>query len=471
MKRLLSINPGWWWTIAIASFIFLPGLFREGMFIDGIFYAILSRNLAAGQGSFWAQFFSETYEPVFYAHPPLMMGLESLYFRLLGDGYWVENLFGLSLFIACAVVLVQIWRLVFPQWKASAWLPLLTWLIIPQVFWSFGNNMLENMLSLWTLLACWAVIKAQLHSSWWLKGGLLAGIFCLLALHTKGPVGLFPLAIPLWWSLSQRQQWKQATLSTALLCILILLTVFVLSQWEEAALFWERYFTKQVVRSLNGQLATEQSRFYLLRRTLEELLPSMGACTLLGLISWRSWAGKSIPWRLIIFFLGVGLSASLPLLLSPKQRDFYLVPAFPYFALGLSALVIDAWRRGRERWTRFENPMRWVGLAMFLGAIVFSMSRWGTPKRDQQTLIQAHAIGKIVPRRETVHICKSLEQNLSLRWFLNRYYQQSQDHRMRDQYKYFLVQAPCPEFPEEDFTVIWSDGPLQLWQRKPSAVE
>ncbi|MEL7341472.1 MAG: hypothetical protein AAGM67_13405, partial [Bacteroidota bacterium] len=91
------------------------------------------------------------------------------------------------------------------------------------------------------------------------------------------------------------------------------------------------------------------------------------------------------------------------------------------------------------------------------------------PKRDQQSLQQVHAIGKIVPRRETVHICQSLEHSFSLRWFLNRYYQQSQDHRMRDQYEYFLVQAPCPEFSEAAFTLVWSDGPLQLWQRKSNA--
>ncbi|MEL6591266.1 MAG: glycosyltransferase family 39 protein [Bacteroidota bacterium] len=471
MKRLLSINPGWWLTIATASFLFLPGLFREGMFIDGIFYAILSRNLAAGQGGFWTLFFSETYEPIFYAHPPLMMALESLFFRVLGEAYWVENLFGLSLFIASALVIVQIWKLVFPQWRSSAWLPLLAWMIVPQVFWSFGNNMLENMLSLWTLLACWAVLKAQLQPAWWLRGGMLAGIFCLLALHTKGPVGLFPLAIPLWWALSQRRKWQQAILTTGLIFILFLLTAFVLSYWQEAARFWEGYFTKQVVRSLNGQLATEQSRFFLLRRTLEELLPSLGLCTLLGLLNWRSWRAQSIPWRRVIFFLGIGLSASLPLLLSPKQRDFYLVPAFPYFAVGMSALVLDAWQRGRERWTRFENPVRWVGMAMLLGAIIFSVPPWGTPKRDQQTLMQAHEIGKIVPRREIVHICRAMERRFSLRWYLNRYYQQSQDHRMRDEYEYFLVQAPCPEFPEGEFTLVWSDGPIQLWQRKPNAPE
>ncbi|MFK7924211.1 MAG: ArnT family glycosyltransferase [Bacteroidia bacterium] len=466
MSQRFNISPGYLLTIAVAMFLFLPNLFREGMFIDGIFYAILSRNLAEGYGSFWAPFFSETYEPVFYAHPPFAIWLESLFFRMLGTAYWVENIFSVLIWSISAVLITQIWQKLLPQWRAYAWLAVLSWLIVPRVFWSFGNNMLENTLTMWTLAAFWATLKAHHDQSWRYWGGIIAGICTLAALHTKGPVGLFPLAMPILLSLGLRTNWRAALTSSLIMFATLALALGLLMLYEPAATFWELYFEKQLVRSFNGQLATDNGRGYLLRRMLEELLPCIGLTTLIGLFSWRYWRKEEVEWNAFLACLLIGLAASIPLLLSPKQRDFYLVPAFPYYALAMSALVVAAWHRSSNLWDRLARPIQFLALAAILGAFFFSVPRWGTPKRDQTVLTQVHEIGQIVPRRATTHICNSLEQSFALRWYLNRYYYHSQDHRNRADYGYQLVQAPCPKFEKADFMLVWQQENLALWQRK-----
>ena len=69
----------------------LPRLAHRGMFLDGITYASIARNLAEGRGRFWEPFYTATIYPAFHEHPPLAFWLQSLWFRALGDHLFVER--------------------------------------------------------------------------------------------------------------------------------------------------------------------------------------------------------------------------------------------------------------------------------------------------------------------------------------------------------------------------------------------
>ena len=49
-------------------------LWSEGMFIDGLYYATIARNLSEGIGSLWFLHFTETSFNIFHEHPPLAIG-------------------------------------------------------------------------------------------------------------------------------------------------------------------------------------------------------------------------------------------------------------------------------------------------------------------------------------------------------------------------------------------------------------
>src|SRR4051812_22549428 len=72
-------------TAAALVAAIMPRLAQRGMFVDGLTYASIARNLAEGRGSFWSPSYTATIYPEFHEHPPLGLWLQSLWFRVLGD--------------------------------------------------------------------------------------------------------------------------------------------------------------------------------------------------------------------------------------------------------------------------------------------------------------------------------------------------------------------------------------------------
>src|SRR5262245_65331367 len=115
---------------------------QRGMFVDGVTYAVVARNMAQGVGSFWKPAFSATVYPEFYEQPPLGVGLQALAFALFGDHLAVERIFSVVVFAVHALLIVAIWRLLLP--RRYDVIPLFFWILPAAVTWAVVNNMLEN---------------------------------------------------------------------------------------------------------------------------------------------------------------------------------------------------------------------------------------------------------------------------------------------------------------------------------------
>ena len=98
-----ALSSLWLFTVFFLAAMFLPRLVPQGLFGDGLLYASLARNLAEGKGSMWAPWFSSGYwldfasGAPYFENPPLMIWLEAVFFRILGDYWWVEKLYSLLL--------------------------------------------------------------------------------------------------------------------------------------------------------------------------------------------------------------------------------------------------------------------------------------------------------------------------------------------------------------------------------------
>ena len=68
-SRWSAHTTAWLLMLALLACLTLPMLTRRGMFIDGIFFAAVSRNLAAGIGDTWHLQYSETFMRQFREHP------------------------------------------------------------------------------------------------------------------------------------------------------------------------------------------------------------------------------------------------------------------------------------------------------------------------------------------------------------------------------------------------------------------
>src|SRR6266508_2704309 len=187
-------------AISLYCLLVLPRMLSYGMFLDGVTYASIARNMAESYGSFWQPYYTATVYPTFYEHPPLGFWLQSWAYRLCGDSVYVEALWGFGVGLLILVGLAGIWGCLTPQSYAVAvaWFPLMLFLFMPMTFWALANNMLENTMTCFIVLAVWLGILSlqNPHISSSCLYGICSGLSIFCAMLIKGPVALFPLTIP-----------------------------------------------------------------------------------------------------------------------------------------------------------------------------------------------------------------------------------------------------------------------------------
>ncbi len=467
-------------TVAVACAVLLPRLLQHGMFLDGVTYAAIARNLAAGAGSFWAPHYTATIYPVFHEHPPLGLWLESLSFRVLGDHWWVERLHATVIFGLTALLIAVIWRRLGPgltpqapqQDTASptvtessahaggastrgwggidsnhAWLPLLLWVAVPVVSWAVVGNMLEGPFTLFTTAALMCVVLGLATEAgngalgaeeldptprggaprpvavlW----GAASGLCVAAAFLTKGPAGLFPLAAPVLLG------WHRPRVAGRVLLaqwLTVAVVAAVLLAWPAAHDALSRYLDEQLVAALTGQREVARHRFGLVNNWLEGVaLPLLVVGGVMVALARRWVAPLPADVRRATSWLLVGLSATVPLLLSPKQSGYYLVPSVPAFALACALLL----RGTAARLAARLDTSAWRRVTLGASAIVVVMAVVAgltTAGRDAARLADLDALASHLPVGQTIGICPETNADWNLHAWTQRRFRVSLDAR------------------------------------------
>jgi chromate transport protein ChrA len=154
-----------------------------------------------------------------YGASAVVLFLESFAFKLFGDSMYSERIFSLLMMVFNGLLIRAIWNLVTNKEVAKfTWLPLFFFFGIPIVAWVFQNNMIEQTLSVFTLLSVYFVLIAfKKRARSWLFFAC-SGAFVFLATFTKGVPGLFPIVAPLIYYLV----FKKPSLIKAYLALLLL---------------------------------------------------------------------------------------------------------------------------------------------------------------------------------------------------------------------------------------------------------
>jgi 4-amino-4-deoxy-L-arabinose transferase-like glycosyltransferase len=441
-------TPYWLFVAALFVGILSLELIPEGMFFDGLGYAAIARNLAGGVGNFWSLHFSDTLMNPFHDHPPLAFGLESLLFRLLGSSIYVERIYSGSMALLTALLVVCLWRrLGGTDRRADGWLPLFFWAAIPLVTWSYGNNMLENTMGLFTAAAVYGVAAGMDEggSRAWLA---LAGVGVWLAVLSKGPVGLFPLGTPLvWWLVFRRGKFDtvvRSTLWVALAAAAAAIVTLVPSAAARHSL--STYVRIQAQSSRQFQTAAHHGT--ILWRLVRELLPGIGCAAVLlaaGALAGFGHGRWTKHRRPALFCLGVGLSASLPITVTLKQSGFYLVPAFPYFALALGFLVapvVAALLHRLQPDTGAHSFLTAAGAALLVGALSLAALQVGRVSRDPEKVASVREILTHMHAGEHLGICPDLWTDWQLHAYFARYGQVSLDTNWNES-SYLVTDRGC----------------------------
>ena len=440
-------TPFWLFTMALLFALTLPVLVQDGMFQDGMLYAGIAKNLAEDRGSFWALHFSPSLFNIFNGHPPLAFGIQALFFKILGNSIYTERVYSFFTFCITLVLISFLWKRLFAGNKVIqciSWLPCLLWGITPLVFWSYSNNMLENTMGVFTLLACLFILESR-NKKRSLFFIIAAGGFIFLGTLCKGLPALFPIAMPVLIGIANR---NPSVLKNIFHSILLLATVVVLYAliftYEPARISIMSYVNNQILPSINDGNATVDSRLFILLRLIAELAVPLTILLLVWFYSKQKkstlYFDKEILKSAQLFFL-IGLSASLPIMITLKQSGYYLVPSFPYFAIGfaclLSPLAIQTMKQISVSYSTYRNAT-FITVFLLLAVLLFSALQIGKTVRDKDMLHDVHLIGEKVAPYTIVSATYRIATDWSFHEYLTRNFDICLADKIRPEYEFFI---------------------------------
>jgi 4-amino-4-deoxy-L-arabinose transferase-like glycosyltransferase len=433
-QKILSDNrlPFLLLTLGAVVWLVCLQLFQDGMFMDGTQYAAVARNMAKGIGTFWFPVFSENFVAglnSFHEHPPLVYYLQSFFFRIFGlHNIYPERIYDLTMLLLTAFFMALIWKKIFAYNSAVAkhyWLPVFFWVIIPVVFWSFTNNIHEITMGMFTTAAIYFFMVSVASTSAVSMAAFIIGIACVAAAFlSKGVPGLFPLAFFGIHFISFRKNTFRHTIIATIIALAVLgiiaLIILLIPEAKQSLHIW--FYDRMMHRIANNPVAG--NHFHILKGLFTEQLPPI----IIGMVAWGLFRFYKVEnrynGRVFIFFMLTALSASLPLMLTLVQRDFYFVPALPFFAMAWAALVVKGISVVAEK---FQQLKMWRAtvillLIMVISGILATYIKSGNIKRHHAQLADVYKLKEMLANEATVCVpAKIMWHDWSFRCYMMRY--------------------------------------------------
>jgi len=415
MTELIDKNSKYYFFIVIGIFLIIvsPDLLSEGMFFDGLTYSAIAKNLSHNIGSFWHLHYTGTMFNEFHEHPPLAIGLESLFFDILGDSMFTERIYSLTTYIFTGYFIVLIWKeIASEKYHNMGWLPILFWISIPTIQWGISNNMLENTMMIFTTLSILLSIKS-LKSNRFVYI-ILSGISLFLAFLSKGPVGLYPLSIFFWIFIFNREyKLKSFIIDSSILItstILPFLLMFYIQPESLDSLI--AYFNKQVIGSINN-ITTVDSRFQIIINLLNDLIPAFIIALFIYYFSKKKQFSIN---KYALILIAIGLSGVVPMMISLKQSSFYTMTTFPLFSLAFALLLKDHTSFLTSKFN--SKRIKLIGIILItigLSSTIINSFRIG---REKGLVKDLHVLVNIIPESSTI----SINDNMNNDWKLHAYF-------------------------------------------------
>lgn len=435
-----------YYTIIISGLFMVivsPNLFSDGMFMDGIYYATLSRNWSEGLGTFWLPYFTEHLGNPFYDHPPLVFFLQGLFFKLFGDHYIIERLYSTATYAVLVLLMIKLFKkMAIQAFQQYYWLAILLWFIVPKTIWSISNNLLENTLMLWTTSSILLTISYLENRK--LSHLFLSGLLLFAGFLTKGFVALFPLSFLFFYLLSNSSFSFKNFISATLVQVSGVILPFVVLAlfFYDGIISLQNYLNIQLINSLNN-VSTVDSRFEIIGDFFNEILPTI----ILALIVFAFFRFKKLKVMnkhyntpLILATTATILSGVLPIMISLKQRTFYLNPVFPLTAILIAVLIAPMIQQLFDKVSISKNVLKISSLSVVLMALTLNLYFATTVGRDQKRLTDIRSIIDIVGENNNMFISFEIFEEWSLYAYYHRYGKVSLDAEHPENYN-FMIKA------------------------------
>lgn len=430
-----------------------PFLFSYGMFLDGTTYATIAQNMAIGKGSFWMPYYTETLYSTFYEHPPLALWLESLFFRIFGTSIFVERFYSVLSIMLVGFLIVKIWKEITGE-IITAWFPLLLFVLFPIITWTATNNMLENTMSFFICTSVLFYLKSiRKQTSCWT---VIGGLSLFLGTLSKGIVAFFPWTLPfLLWLFLRKISFKQVIRDTIILIVFAVFPIILLYiSSENAKLFFDSYLSNQLFSSVTGMRETIESRFFILQKLLENSIITLVLTTGLIIVQIKKKKTDLIKKEIkkSLVFLTLSLCGVLPIMLSLKQSEYYIIPAYPFLAIAFALpfqAIIKEWHNKIDISSRSFIVFKIVSCLALVSVTLFSISQKGKISREEKTLKLVFECNKYIPSNSVISIDKETYREWGLHANFARYKNISLDDNEKHLYYLHNKHLPILDLDEE----------------------
>lgn len=440
-SELYQTLPFYLFTAGLYLIIVSKDLLSNGMFLDGLIYSTVSRNLAHSIGTFWNPHFSATFLSEFHEHPPLAFGIQSMFYRLLGESRYIDKLYSLLTVIIVGYVILRIWK---NLGYKNGWIPLFIWILTPTVFWASYNNLLENTLTIFTSLSVLFYLVYHKKNNYFFF--VLSGFMLSLGFLTKGFVAFFPWTFPvlLWLFLRQKTFGKMAIDTISIFVFTLIPLCFLVLFIPDACTALKKYIDSQVLSSLKNVI-TVSSRFDIVIRLLNELILPAGLCLFLSV-----WGKiKKTPGAFLrennyksLLFVSLGLTGVLPIMISLKQSGFYIVPTYPFFAIATSIFIypfIDYLVIRLNFKSKAFRVFKWISYGLFVAGIVLSLCFCNRYSRDKDKIRDVYSILPEIPQGSIINISPEIFDDWNLHAYFARFKNISLDPEPANKREYLVI--------------------------------
>ena len=500
MQRQTSL----YFIVGGAFLLFISGNFlSEGLSHVGMDNAVVAQRMSEGFEDFWLPSLSAPGNPDRSNYMPLGYWIESVWYRIFGSSsFMAEKIYSVLTYFIIAALMIWIWTLL-GQSRRVGWLPLMCWITIPIVSWSATNNLLESTMTMFVLLSVVFLLKAgrasfisqtrlalgkktgpyRLSRTAWV---VLAALMMELAFLVKGFAGLFPIFFPfLYWIIVRRERILFPVFSTGVILVIWMVTIFVaILVSPDIYHHLYNYLHHQLIGGVL-HVQTVTSHFYILYVLLLQgfipLLLTAIICIIRlksrpfyrYLFFWRHTkkltAEQIERSRLGWFFLAVGVSGILPIMLGLKQQDFYIVPTLPFFAIAMACLLYNLIEDWLERINKTaKRVLAAMAVILFGSGLLLNINSLNKINSNQVLLNDMRQILPYLSHGEVISVTDEVMSADEVAEYFYRYKNVTFD--TIDSHEHLLSMYAQPETPSGDSYFKQMSLPTQqykLFERTP----
>jgi 4-amino-4-deoxy-L-arabinose transferase-like glycosyltransferase len=306
--------------------------------------------------------------------------------------------------------------------------------------------MLENTMTVFVCLSSWLYLKS--HKKQPFLFIVLSGLALSLAVLTKGFVCLYIWTFPFfYWLFFRREDFLRMLFYSVLFILATALPIALLYFLsDDAHKYLNSYFTNQV--AWNSQnVRTVSTRFAILGGFFQSVLPPVLIAFFVAGLAYIKKIPLTLPranYKIALLYFCITLSGVLPIMISLKQSNFYILTVFPFFAIGLGILLLPLIERLINiRGTNWFKHFTIIVFCMLLVSLSIAIARTNKIGRDKNKIIDCNKIIETIGSNQLINICPEIYSD----WSLHGYYARNGNISLMPfvdtGYRYYLTSKSC----------------------------